>query len=376
MKAITIKRRLSVSNTLMIALPVALFLFFSMAMSFILVRFFGGAGDDSDELAFLAEQSEYIPLFAGLAGAMLLMMLAAIFITNRILTRRVLNSVTTPLDTLSYGVEQIKSGCLSFRLDYLGQDEFSPVCAAFNEMAERLQSSEESRRLDENSRRELIAGISHDLRTPLTSVKAYIEGLEKGVAATPAQQIKYLKIIKSKTEDLEGLINRLFLFAKLDTSDFPVRLERVNIGAALTETLSALSEEYSRKGLRLRVASPLPDAFVNIDRALFQNVILNILENSAKYKSAETGTVNISCARENDRVKISLADNGRGVPDDTLDKLFDVFFRADKSRGEAGNGLGLAISAKIIRRMNGEINAESVNGGGLAIIISLPAAPD
>jgi signal transduction histidine kinase len=177
-KAITIKRRLSVSNTLMIALPVALFLFFSMAMSFILVRFFGGSGDDGDELAFLAEQSEYIPLFAGLAGAMLLMMLAAIFITNRILTRRVLNSVTAPLDTLSYGVEQIKSGCLSFRLDYLGQDEFSPVCAAFNEMAERLQSSEESRRLDENSRRELIAGISHDLRTPLTSVKAYIEGLE------------------------------------------------------------------------------------------------------------------------------------------------------------------------------------------------------
>jgi signal transduction histidine kinase len=304
------------------------------------------------------------------------MMLAAIFITNRILTRRVLNSVTTPLDTLSYGVEQIKSGCLSFRLDYLGQDEFSPVCAAFNEMAERLQSSEESRRLDENSRRELIAGISHDLRTPLTSVKAYIEGLEKGVAATPEQQRKYLEIIKSKTEDLEGLINRLFLFAKLDTSDFPVRLESVNIGAELAETLSALSEEYSQKGLRLRVAPPLPDAFVSIDRALFQNVLLNILENSAKYKSADTGAVSVSCAPENGRVKIRLADNGRGVPDDALDKIFEVFFRADKSRGEAGNGLGLAISAKLIRRMNGEISAEPVNGGGLAIIISLPAAPD
>jgi signal transduction histidine kinase len=175
---------------------------------------------------------------------------------------------------------------------------------------------------------------------------------------------------------LEGLINRLFLFAKLDTSDFPVRLERVNIGAEIAGTLSSLSEEYAQKGLRLRVASPLLDAFVDIDRELFQNVILNILENSAKYKSAETGTVNILCAPENGRIKICLADNGLGVPDDALDKLFEVFFRADKSRGKAGNGLGLAISAKIIRRMNGEISAESVNGGGLAIIISLPAAPD
>jgi signal transduction histidine kinase len=322
---------------------------------------------------YLSDDTSYRS-YVAMGFGMLILIVAIIVVTNRILTRFMVKSIITPLDTLSYGVEQIKSGNLPFRLDYLGKDEFTPVCVAFNEMAGRLQNSEEARQQDENSRRELIAGISHDLRTPLTSVKAYIEGLEKGVAVTPEQQKKYLDTIKTKTADLENIINKLFMFAKLDTSDFPVRLERVNIGSELTKILNGLSEEYKDKGLTLRITRPLPDAFANIDRTLLQNVILNVLENSAKYKTAETVAVSVSCRIENGYAKIRLADDGRGVPDNILDKLFDVFFRADPSRGKTGNGLGLAISAKIIRRMNGGIVAESVDGGGLAITIALPLA--
>jgi K+-sensing histidine kinase KdpD len=138
--------------------------------------------------------------------------------------------------------------------------------------------------------------------------------------------------------------------------------------------IAGLSDEYSRKGLALTVERPLPDAFVNVDEALLQNVIINVLENSAKYKITENGTVSVSIKQENSGVKIRLSDNGTGVPNDALDKLFDIFYRADPSRGAKGNGLGLAVSAKITRRMGGEIYAEKAEGGGLAIIIGLPLA--
>jgi signal transduction histidine kinase len=359
----------------MIAVPIVLFLIFSAVTSFILVRFLGVTGGDTAEIVFLTENSEYIPFYITLMAAMLIVMVAVIFLTNRILTRRMVKSVESPLDTLSYGVEQIKSGNLSFRLDYLGKDEFSPVCAAFNEMAERLQNSEVSRVRDEESRRELIAGISHDLRTPLTSVKAYLEGIEKDVAQTPEQREKYFSTINGKIVDLENIINKLFLFAKLDTNDFPMNMECVNIDSEISEMISGLSEEYGKKGLVLKILHPLPNALVSIDKVLLLNVFLNILENSVKYKTMEIGTAAISGDLENGRAIIRIADNGRGVSEDVLDRIFDVFYRVDPSRGQEGNGLGLAVSAKIIHRMGGEIYAESADGG-LAIVIALPIATE
>jgi signal transduction histidine kinase len=124
----------------------------------------------------------------------------------------------------------------------------------------------------------------------------------------------------------------------------------------------------------LKIDPPLPDAFVKGDRVLLQNVIINILENSVKYKAGEIGEVTVSGRADDGGIRICLADNGIGVSQDALGKLFDVFYRADPSRGEIGNGLGLAISAKIIGRMGGNISAEPVSGGGLAIVIDLPLA--
>jgi signal transduction histidine kinase len=140
--------------------------------------------------------------------------------------------------------------------------------------------------------------------------------------------------------------------------------------------IGGLSEEYERKGLVLKILHPLPDALVSIDKVLLLNVFLNILENSVKYKTMEIGTAAISGNLENDKAIIRITDNGRGVSEDVLDSIFDVFYRVDSSRGDEGNGLGLAVSAKIIHRMGGEIYAESVSGGGLAIVIALPIATE
>ncbi|MDR2770506.1 MAG: HAMP domain-containing histidine kinase [Clostridiales Family XIII bacterium] len=372
----SVKRRLFLSNILMIIIPVALFIVFSAIMSLVLARSFEGIDGDAGELRLLTENAARLSGFLWAGGAMLVVMVGIILGTNLFLTRRIASSITAPLDTLAYGMKQVRDGKLSFRLAYLGKDEFGPVCDDFNQMAERLEYLETAGQNDEESRRELIAGISHDLRTPLTAIKAYLEGLEKGVADTAAGREKYIGVIKSKTDDLEHIIEQLFLFSKLETREFPIHAERVELGGFVSETTKGFAAEYARKGLTLQLKQPLPAAPAHIDAALLRSVFVNILENSAKYKTAETGAASVSCATESGNAVIRIADDGPGVEPKDLDKLFNVFYRADPSRSARGNGLGLAISAKIIERMGGKISAEIAPQGGLIIVIALPVAEE
>lgn len=370
----TIRRRLFLSNILMIVIPVVLVIVFSTIMSIVMAQSFKGFDGDTDELRLLAGETEHLPEFIWAGIAMIVIMAGIILITNRILTRRMVSSITAPLDTLAYGVKQVHGGNLSFRLDYLGKDEFSPVCSDFNQMAQRLEYLEAARQNDEESRRELIAGISHDLRTPLTAIKAYLEGLEKGIAGTKEQQEKYIAVIRSKADDLEHIIEQLFLFSKLETSEFPVNLERMELGELVSEMTEGFSAEYSSKGLSLWLKRPIPNALANVDAHLLRSVFVNILENSAKYKIKDVAAVSVSVERKIDVVEIRLADDGPGVEPKDLALLFDVFYRTDPSRATKGTGLGLSISEKIIERMGGKINAELPADGGLAIIMQLPIA--
>lgn len=234
----------------------------------------------------------------------------------------------------------------------------------------------------ENNRRELIAGISHDLRTPLTSIKAYLEGIETGLASTPEKQQKYFSTIKNKTNDLEHIINQLFLFSKLDIGEYPVNMQRIDLGRTLAEMLAELTDEYGRRGLTIiqdqdDVPSFVENIFVNADYLQLRNVIINILENSVKYKNTEKGVLHVNSSVVNSTVEITLTDDGPGVPPNALDKLFDVFYRTDPARNneKKGSGLGLAIADKTIRRMGGSIHAE-LPGHGLSIVIRLPVIQD
>ena len=287
-------------------------------------------------------------------------MLIVIILANILLAKYITRRITSPIDILARGVHEISEGNLTHRIKYSKGDEFDAVCADFNEMAERLHEMVQQRQADEKNRRELIAGISHDLRTPLTSVKAYIEGLRKGVATTPEKQEKYLATIQNKTEDIEYIITQLFAFSKIDISEFPFNLEVVDITCELAKTVDVEADSET--------------APVLVDVVQFRNVVENILSNSVKYSDREDVKVVASCQKQGDDVVITIADNGVGVPDEMLTKIFDVFVRGDESRNNPaeGSGLGLAISAKIIERLGGTIRAENVAEGGLAIIISLP----
>jgi signal transduction histidine kinase len=280
----------------------------------------------------------------------------------------------TPIDTLTYGVHQIRDGNLDYHIEYERKDEFAGICADFNEMAQRLSDFVSQRQKDEANRKELIAGISHDLRTPLTGIKAYVEGLEKGVASTPEMQRKYLDTIKSKTAELERIINQLFMFSKIDIGEFPFNLEEIDVDAELRNLIDGVREDYEKNGLIISFAESGKPASVNADIQQFRNAVTNIIENSLKYKTAERGKLTITTRIENEAVTIELTDNGPGVPSEEIDKLFTVFYRGDPSRTDdtSGSGLGLAITSKILERMGGGIRAENAAEGGLTVIITLP----
>ncbi|WP_298836757.1 sensor histidine kinase [Clostridium sp.] len=316
----------------------------------------------------------YDKVVFNLVVIMSLLIIAIILLTNRFLTRFVFKSIIVPLDTLVYGVRQIRDGNLDYNIEYNEKDEFEGICSDFNEMAQRLLDSVNARQKDEANRKELIAGISHDLRTPLTSIKAYVEGLDTGVASTPEIQKRYLDTIKNKTVDLEHIVSQLFLFSKLDIGEFPLYLEKADIGKELSNMIVNLKEEYKKKGLIITLIQNVKDIYVQADIVQLRNAVINILENSVKYKNIEQCQMRILCEADDNNVEIKLEDNGSGVPEEALEKLFDIFYRTDPSRSNPskGSGLGLSITAKIIEKLGGSIRAENIPEGGLAIIMMLP----
>lgn len=220
----------------------------------------------------------------------------------------------------------------------------------------------------------LIAGISHDLRTPLTSIKAYIEGLIEGVAQTPERQQKYMQTIREKANDIDRMVDKLFLFSKLDLGDNPFYPEPIPVAEALHSLVAANAEEYARQGMTVVLDDIPTDCVVCADPVQFRNAILNLLENSLKYKDDPEVQVRIGCTETSSDATISVTDNGPGVPEEALSKLFDVFYRSDPSRSnpQKGSGLGLAITAKILERFGGSVQAENVHPKGLRILLTIP----
>jgi signal transduction histidine kinase len=225
----------------------------------------------------------------------------------------------------------------------------------------------------EEDRKELVAGISHDLRTPLTTIKGYVKGLKDGVANTPEKRERYHDIIYNKACDMDMLVDKLFLFSKLDTGKFPFHFEKVYCNEFLTRFFNSATDEFKRKGLNLFYQNSCNDnILINIDSEEINRVLINILENSAKYKLKDCGNVNITVNRQEDNIVLSIKDDGPGVLEENLSRLFVSFYRGDAARTNPseGSGLGLSISEHIIKAHGGTITAQNMDG--LAITITLP----
>ncbi|MDR1625300.1 MAG: HAMP domain-containing histidine kinase [Spirochaetia bacterium] len=376
----TIKRRIFISNVRTVLVTLGGLFVFGFVFQILMAKIMGvdletiQAWRDKAMQEMQAGARYWPPSIAG--PACIIFFIALIAMINNLLNYRLIKNIVRPLRPLGEGVRQIHDNNLAFRIDYQNDDEYRPICDAFNEMAARLETSSAQKRKDEANRRELIAGISHDLRTPLTSIRGCLEGLETGVASTPQMREQYFATIKNKTEDMEHIIEQLFLFCKLDMNEFPLTLRRVALMPVIADMIEEAAQEYERRGLDIHIVEGRQDVFVSADTLLLRNVLINILENSVRYKTKERAFMEISAGIVNNSVFLRFTDDGPGVAADILSKLFDVFYRADPSRSAKGSGLGLAISKKIIEHMGGAMHAELPDSGGLAVVIRLPGAGD
>jgi signal transduction histidine kinase len=302
----------------------------------------------------------------------------ALAVTNGLLTYLVSRSILKPLKILKHATEQIKEENLDFKIVPTSKDELGELSLAFEEMRQKLKESIDLQLQYEENRKELISNISHDLKTPLTAIKGYVEGIRDGVADTPEKIEKYLSIIAKKAEDMDRLIDELFLFSKLDLKKLPFFFEHVEIVKYLDECIEELKFELEKHGIEIKWTRKIAPTYVIADREKLKRVIMNIIGNSVKFMDKTKGEITFSVMDKSEKVLIQIADNGPGIDPEALPYIFDRFYRVDKSRSTltGGSGLGLAIAKQIIEEHKGEIWAESEKNKGTIISFTLKKAPE
>ena len=274
-------------------------------------------------------------------------------------------SVATPLVKLRKATQNIKDGNLDFVLDVEGTDEFAELCRDFEEMRRRLKESAEEKLVLDKENKELISNISHDLKTPITAVKGYVEGIMDGVADTPEKMDRYVRTIYNKTVELDHLINELTFYSKIDTNRIPYTFSKLNVEDYFSDCAEEVGLELETRGIQLCYANYVDsDVQVIADGEQIRRVIHNIISNAIKYMDkgkGMKGIIQIRVKDVGDFVQVEIEDNGKGIAAKDLPYIFDRFYRTDVSRNSAkgGSGIGLSIVRKILEDHGGKVWATS-----------------
>ena len=279
----------------------------------------------------------------------------------------VYRSIAVPLVKLKKATLNIKEGNLDFVLDVEGKDEFSELCQDFEEMRRRLKESTEEKSLIEKENRELISNISHDLKTPITAVKGYVEGIMDGVADTPEKMDRYVRTIYNKTNEMDHLINELTFYSKIDTNRIPYTFSKLNVEDYFEDCSEEVGLELETRGIELVYANYVEkDVMVIADGEQIRRVIHNIISNAIKYMDKPKGIIQIRIKDVGDFIQIEIEDNGKGIGPKDLPYIFDRFYRTDVSRNSSkgGSGIGLSIVKKILEDHGGKVWATSRLGIG------------
>ena len=279
----------------------------------------------------------------------------------------VYRSIAVPLVKLKKATQNIKEGNLDFVLDVEGKDEFSELCQDFEEMRRRLKESTEEKSLIEKENRELISNISHDLKTPITAVKGYVEGIMDGVADTPEKMDRYVRTIYNKTNEMDHLINELTFYSKIDTNRIPYTFSKLNVEDYFSDCAEELGLEMETRGIELVYANYVEKGVqVIADGEQIRRVIHNIVSNAIKYMEKPRGIIQLRVKDVGDFIQVEIEDNGKGIAAKDLPYIFDRFYRTDVSRNSSkgGSGIGLSIVKKIMEDHGGKVWATSRLGIG------------
>ncbi|CAN5570812.1 HAMP domain-containing sensor histidine kinase [soil metagenome] len=282
------------------------------------------------------------------------------------------------IERVRRGTAQLTAGELQTKIPVEGHDEISALATDFNRMAHTLNESKENEREMEQTRRDLIASVSHDLRTPLASTRALIEAVADGVAADPDTEARYLDSARGELAHLSRLVDDLFELARIDSGVLKLTLEEASLRDLISDTLSSFQAQAEQQGVRLvgEVESEVDPILANPPR--LQRVLHNLVSNALRHTPAD-GTVFLRAVPQRDKVQVEVEDTGEGITSEDLPHVFERSYRSEKSRTRSeedhtGAGLGLAIARGLIEAHGGEIHAESQPGGGSRFCFTLRRA--
>ena len=354
------KTRLYITFASIAALPIMLFTLCFIVVGKVMIRLQQTGGVDT--VSDLVPKSILVSLWISF--------FIILFIIACLLTRWIGKGVFSPINDLGFGLKQVADGNFDYALDPDSvKGEVKELYKSYEEMRLRLKESAGEKIESEDNNRELITNISHDLKTPITAIKGYVEGIMDGVADSPEKMEKYIKTIYNKANDMDRLINELTIYSKIDTNRIPYTFLRLNVADYFNDCVEEVGVELESKGIELNYTN-LVDSQTRIiaDPEQLKRVINNIISNSVKYmdKEKEKSIIDIRILDEADAIKVEIEDNGRGIAAKDLPNIFDRFYRSDSSRNSSkdGSGIGLSIVKKIVEDHGGYIYATSKEGEG------------
>ena len=319
-------------------------------------------GGAQGSIFIVTAMEQILPDVKGMLLDLMISVVLILIFTAGMLTVWIYQGIINPIHKLEVAAQNIKAGNLDFTIDAEGRDEIGELCRSFEEMRYRLKESEEEKIFGEKENKVLISNISHDLKTPITAIKGYVEGIMDGVADTPEKRDKYIRTIYNKANEMDMLINELTLYSKIDTNRIPYNFNRINVAEYFDDCVEEVGLDLEAKNIKLNYINYAEkDVLIIADPEQLRRVINNIIGNSVKYLDKEQGFINIRIRDVGDFIQVEIEDNGKGIAAKDLPYIFDRFYRTDASRNSAtgGSGIGLSIVKKIIEDHGGKIWANS-----------------
>lgn len=329
--------------------------------------------DESEGSIFIVVQvKNIIPQVKSFIYGMTFITILVLIATSGILIAWIYKSIVKPIRILQEATHKITEGNLNFTLKINGNNEICELYSDFEEMRIRLKDSAKEKVNNDKDGKELISNISHDLKTPITAIKGYVEGILDGVADTPEKIDKYIKTIYIKANDMERLIDELTFYSKIDTNKIPYTFGKINIDRYFKDCVEELSLDFESKNIDLTYFNYADEEIMIIaDAEQLKKVINNIIGNSVKYIGDKKGVINVRIKDVGDFIQIEIEDNGKGIAVKDLTHIFDRFYRTDVSRNslQGGSGIGLSIVKKIIEDHGGKVWATSKESTGTVMFI-------
>ncbi len=361
-----LKTRIFLSFFIIIAVPIVLMLMLLIGVAIFQAK--------ALEVRYGIDVANLTPNLRALIADVIFSMVVILVITAIILSLWIYRGVSTPLYDLTNATKKIRDGNLDFKVQPEGVEEIRELCQDFEEMRVQLKAANEEKLEDDRQNRELISNISHDLKTPITAVKGYVEGIMDGVADTPEKMDRYIRTIYNKANEMDRLINELTFYTKINTNRIPYAFSKVSVQAFFGDAAEELENELTSKNVAFSYENSVaPEVTIIADVEQMRRVISNIIGNSVKYMDKPEKRISMKVRDAGEEVEVSIEDNGKGIAAKDIAKIFDRFYRTDSSRhsSEGGSGIGLSIVKKIMEDHGGRVWAASREGEGTTMHFSL-----